>query len=115
VVTAIYGVRRSSRQHAAVGFARDLESGSQVSDFATYQELSQLSTPTELIKQTVQELVADTNAAEVQSFVKPSVLHCSEPTPLWTKNNPSGSNFPLSLARRGWLLPQYACCHPFSK
>jgi hypothetical protein len=36
-----------------------------------------------------------------QSFVKPSVLHCSEPTPLWTKNSPSGSYFCFIWARRG--------------
>jgi hypothetical protein len=34
------------------------------------------------------------------SFVKPSLLHCSEPTPLWTKNSPSGSYFCLMSARR---------------
>jgi hypothetical protein len=27
---------------------------------------------------------ADLNTAEVQSLVKPSEVHCSEPTPLWT-------------------------------
>src|SRR5208282_4206677 len=35
------------------------------------------------------------------SLVKPSALHCSEPTPLWTKNSPSGSYFLLISARRG--------------
>ena len=49
---------------------------------------------------------ADLNAAEVQSLVKPSVVHCSEPTPLWTKKRPSGSYFFLISARRAWLLPQ---------
>ena len=51
----------------------------------------------------------------VHSLVKPSALHCSDPTPLCTMNSPSGSYFFLISARRGWLLPQYACCHPFSK
>lgn len=42
-----------------------------------------------------------------QSLVKPSVLHCSDPTPLWTKNSPSGSYFLLISARRGGpLYPQ---------
>jgi hypothetical protein len=35
-------------------------------------------------------------ARALQSFVKPSVLHPSEPTPLWTKNGPSGSYFCLT-------------------
>ena len=34
------------------------------------------------------------------SLVKPSALHCSEPTPLWTMNSPSGSYFFLISARR---------------
>src|SRR5216683_3574493 len=41
------------------------------------------------------------NCRPAHSFVKPSALHCSEPTPLWTKNSPSGSYFLLISARRG--------------
>jgi hypothetical protein len=40
-------------------------------------------------------------SAAAHSFVKPSALHCSEPTPLWTKNSPSGSYFLLISASRG--------------
>jgi hypothetical protein len=40
-------------------------------------------------------------SAAAYSLVKPSTLHCSEPTPLWTKNSPSGSYFLLIAARRG--------------
>jgi hypothetical protein len=46
------------------------------------------------------------NHTEVQSLVKPSGVHCSEPTPLWTKKRPSGSYFFLISARRAWLAPQ---------
>ena len=35
-----------------------------------------------------------------QSLVKPSALHCSEPTPLWTTNSPFGSYLLLMSARR---------------
>ena len=46
------------------------------------------------------------NHTAVQSLVKPSGVHCSEPTPLWTKKRPSGSYFFLISARRAWLAPQ---------
>jgi hypothetical protein len=54
----------------------------------------------------LREFPADLNAAGVQSLVKPSEVHCSEPTPLWTKKRPSGSYFFLISTRRGWLVPQ---------
>ncbi len=33
-------------------------------------------------------------------LTNPSSLHSSEPTPLWTKNNPVGSYFFFTAARR---------------
>jgi hypothetical protein len=39
--------------------------------------------------------------AAAHNLVKPSALHSSEPTPLWTKNSPSGSYFLFISASRG--------------
>ena len=44
--------------------------------------------------------------AWIQSLVKPSELHSSEPTPLCTKNRPVGSYFFFIPTSRAWLLPQ---------
>lgn len=40
-------------------------------------------------------------SAAAHSLVKPSLLHASEPTPLWTKKSPLGSYFFLISASRG--------------
>jgi hypothetical protein len=44
-------------------------------------------------------------SAAAHSLVKPSALHCSEPTPWWTKNSPSGSYFLLSPRVAGSCYP----------
>ena len=37
--------------------------------------------------------------------MKPSALHSSEPTPLWTKNSPSGSYFFLTASESSVIAP----------
>jgi hypothetical protein len=61
-----------------------------VTDFPIIQELGRSGNPRPIF-----------NCTAVQSLVKPSGVHCSEPTPLWTKKRPSGSYFFLISARRG--------------
>src|SRR5580700_6976649 len=58
----------------------------------------------------IQELGRSVNSRQtlnraIQSLVKPSGVHRSEPTPLWTKKRPSGSYFFLISARRAVGAP----------
>jgi REP element-mobilizing transposase RayT len=43
-------------------------------------------------------------------LVNPSLVQSSDPTPLCTKNKPSGSYFLFTSNSRAWLFPQYALC-----